>query len=203
MKTMRFFKNSQKAAAAFMFATMLTMGFTACSDDDSEAFNEEVMSLTRAAGDDAYGVALTGSQRLKFERREFLSESTTFSFEYPTKSLTGEDILLSATLTAWTPAEPKAGDMIESVHIYNHITLTADRESPTTSLTEGDTQGLNMLKMICMEDYGARAGINVPYVGHCIVIAPDYEGYGLTKDREHPYMVQELMGRQVTDAAIY
>ena len=203
MKTMRFFKNSQKAAAAFMFATMLTMGFTACSDDDSEAFNEEVMSLTRAAGDDAYGVALTGSQRLKFERREFLSESTTFSFEYPTKSLTGEDILLSATLTAWTPAEPKAGDMIESVHIYNHITLTADRESPTTSLTEGDTQGLNMLKMICMEDYGARAGINVPYVGHCIVIAPDYEGYGLTKDRVHPYMVQELMGRQVTDAAIY
>lgn len=89
------------------------------------------------------------------------------------------------------------------MHIYNHITLTADRESPTSSLTQGDMQGLNMLKMICMEDYGTRAGINVPFVGHCIVIAPDYEGYGLTKNRVHPYMVQELMGRQVTDAAIY
>ena len=199
---MKLFKNSTKATAAFMFATMLVTGFTACSEDYSQTFTEDIMAeqtvMTRAGNE-----SLTGSQRLKFERKESLAQATTYSFEYPTKSLSGEDILLSATLTAWTPATPQENDKIESVHIYNHITITADRESPTSSLTQGDTQGLNMLKMICLGDYGSRIGIPVPFVGRCIVIAPDYEGYGLTKDRVHPYMVQELMARQVADAATY
>ena len=49
-------------------------------------------------------MALTGSQRLKFGRKEYLAQATTYTFQYPSKSYTGEDILLSATLTAWTPA---------------------------------------------------------------------------------------------------
>jgi len=60
-----------------------------------------------------------------------------------------------------------------------------------------------MLKTICLEDYGTRVGNPVPLVGHCIVIASDYEGYGLTKDRAHPYMVQNLTARQVADAVTY
>ena len=29
---------------------------------------------------------------------------------------------------------------------------------------------------------------------------PDYEGYGLTRDRVHPYLAMDLGTRQITDA---
>lgn len=35
------------------------------------------------------------------------------------------------------------------------------------------------------------------------IIAPDYEGYGLTKDLPHPYLSQRLTARQVLDAVTY
>lgn len=38
---------------------------------------------------------------------------------------------------------------------------------------------------------------------NCLVIMPDYEGYGSTKDRAHPYLYQELTARQCIDALIY
>jgi len=114
MNTKVYFKNSTKAIAAFMFATMLVTGFTACSEDYSETLTEDAIdehaAKTRSIDDGFLNVALTGSQRLKFERKEYLSQATTYSFEYPTKSYTGEDILLSATLTAWTPATPTEND---------------------------------------------------------------------------------------------
>lgn len=173
----------------------------------------EPFTMTRATAeqtaqikewDESYhGGGITGSTRLKFEKKETMSESTTYSFEYPTKSYTGEDILLSATLIAWTPAAPKAGDKIESVHIYNHYTITADRECPTSCISQGVTQEQNLLRMLCLEDYGTRIGTPVPFVGRCIVIAPDYEGYGLTKDRVHPYMAQQVTAQQVADATTY
>lgn len=36
-----------------------------------------------------------------------------------------------------------------------------------------------------------------------LVILPDYEGYGLTKGRAHPYLYQELTARQCIDATRY
>jgi len=36
-----------------------------------------------------------------------------------------------------------------------------------------------------------------------LVIIPDYEGYGVTKDRAHPYLSSELTARQVVDATRY
>lgn len=38
---------------------------------------------------------------------------------------------------------------------------------------------------------------------NCLVIMPDYEGYGATKDRAHPYLYQELTARQSVDALMY
>ena len=109
-------------------------------------------AAVKALDETYHGGELTGSQRLKFERKEFLAQATTYTFEYPTVSYTGEYILMSAMLTAWTPAAPQAGDKIETVHIYNHYTITADRECPTSTLTQGDTQEQNLLKTICLED---------------------------------------------------
>lgn len=38
---------------------------------------------------------------------------------------------------------------------------------------------------------------------NCLVIMPDYEGYGLTRDHAHPYLYQELTARQSVDALLY
>ena len=41
------------------------------------------------------------------------------------------------------------------------------------------------------------------FISHAIIIAPDYEGYGVTRDLPHPYLAQELTARQVMDAVDY
>lgn len=191
MKTARFL-SMKPARAVLLAAVVLSFVLTACSEYDNPSAPVEPETIK-------------GSEQLKFERTEdvAMGQATTYTFEYPSKSYTGENILLSAVLVAWTPAEPATTDRIETVHIYNHFTITADRECPTSSLNQGDTQEQNLLKMMCLADYGTRIGIPTPFVGHCIVIAPDYEGYGLTKNRVHPYMAQELTARQVTDAVMY
>ena len=189
----------------FMFAVVSMLSFSACSNDD-EANSTAAAVVDEVVSDQSqvyHAPALKGSEKLKFEKNSSINESTIYSFEYPSKSYTGEDILLSAKLIAWTPADRQVDDKIESVHIFNHITITADRECPTTCIAQGDTKEQELLTMICLKDYGTRAGVPVPNVGRCIMIVPDYEGYGLTKDRPHPYMAQELTARQVTDAVTY
>ena len=42
-----------------------------------------------------------------------------------------------------------------------------------------------------------------PSNNYNLVIMPDYEGYGLTVNRSHPYLYQELTARQVVDATRY
>ena len=41
------------------------------------------------------------------------------------------------------------------------------------------------------------------YVCRCIIIAPDYEGYGVTKDTPHPYLSQRVTAQQMLDAIKY
>ena len=40
-------------------------------------------------------------------------------------------------------------------------------------------------------------------MGRCIVIAPDYEGYGGTKDVPHPYLSQRVTAQQMIDGVKY
>ena len=62
----------------------------------------------------------------------YKSGSTRFyTFNYPSKSASGEDIVLSSQLIAWMPSSPASTDSIESLHIYSHYTITADKECPT------------------------------------------------------------------------
>ena len=42
-----------------------------------------------------------------------------------------------------------------------------------------------------------------PAQNYNLVIMPDYEGYGITADRAHPYLYQELTARQCVDATLY
>ena len=128
-------------------------------------------------------------------------KSTVYTFNYPTVNAAGEPIVLSSALVAWTPDDAQEGDCIESVHIYSHATIGSDEERPST---DGFSKEQLMLQTLPRRTYGDYAGdVVVDYVGRCIIIAPDYEGFGVTKNLPHPYLSQRLTAQQVLDAFNY
>lgn len=62
MRTNRFFKNSARAVAAFLFATVMSMGFTACSDnnDNPAPIANATPSISELAGQWLADYAKTG-----------------------------------------------------------------------------------------------------------------------------------------------
>lgn len=127
--------------------------------------------------------------------------STVYAFNYPTVNTAGERIVLSSALIAWTPTERQEEDCIESVHIYSHATIGADEERPTSTGFSKEQLALQMLPRRTYGDSGE--GQAADCVGRCIIIAPDYEGFGVTKNLPHPYLSQRLTAQQVLDAVNY
>jgi hypothetical protein len=135
------------------------------------------------------------------ERLLMPGTSTVYYFNYPSVNSAGERIVLSSALIAWTPDDRQEGDSIESVHIYSHATIGSDEERPTST---GFSKEQIVLQTMPRREYvGYEDKVAADYVGRCIIIAPDYEGYGLTKDLPHPYLSQRLTAQQVLDAATY
>lgn len=126
--------------------------------------------------------------------------STVYYFYYPTVNSAGERIVLSSAMIAWTPTDRQETDSIESVHIYSHATIGSDEERPTST---GFSKEQMILQTMPKRSYSDGDDSSVDYIGHCIIFAPDYEGYGLTKDLPHPYLSQRLTAQQVLDAATY
>ena len=123
-----------------------------------------------------------------------------YKYNYPSVNAAGQEVVLSSLLVAWNPKEPKADDGIESVHIYSHFTITADSECPSS---DQNLKERALFGMLVKRTYGMGLDENQNFISRCIVIAPDYEGYGATKDVPHPYLSQELTARQMTDAVDY
>ena len=123
-----------------------------------------------------------------------------YKFNYPSVSATGEEIVLSSSLIAWLPEEPQETDSIESLHIYSHYTITADWERPTSDLNYKDRI---VFSLLVKGSYGMGLDESQDFISHCVVIAPDYEGYGASSDVAHPYLAQELTARQMMDAVDY
>ena len=65
----------------------------------------------------------------------------------------------------------------------------------------GNVAGLAINVITLIQDI--QHAYNSANSNNCLVIMPDYEGYGLTKDRAHPYLYQELTARQSVDGLIY
>ena len=125
------------------------------------------------------------------------SDARFYRYNYPSKNAAGEDVVLSSLLIAGMPNKPAATDSIESLHIYSHYTITSDKECPTSDDNSTDRMLFSML-------VGSRYGIGFSsennFISRCVVIAPDYEGYGVSRDHSHPYLSQELTARQMMDA---
>ena len=128
------------------------------------------------------------------------SDALFYTFNYPSKSATGEDVILSSLLVAWMPKAPATTDSIESLHIYSHYTITANKDCPTS---DQNAQDRLLFGMLVKGNYGMGLNAGQNFISHGVLIAPDYEGYGVSKDRSHPYLAQELTARQVMDAVEY
>ena len=115
-----------------------------------------------------------------------------YTYNYPSVDAQGNPIVLSSALIAYKPN--MANDVIETVLIGCHITITSTKQCPSEfpedqSLTSETGVVYNFLPGASPSTY--------PSLGNCVIILPDYEGYGETSQRTHPYLAQELTSRQV------
>ncbi|MBP5171262.1 MAG: hypothetical protein ILP04_04305 [Bacteroidales bacterium] len=124
------------------------------------------------------------------------NSNSLFCFNYPSIGLDGQPVVLSAMLAARDPQKAGGMEPVERVVAGCHITITSDFESPS-----GLKDTLIMSDCYMMANIPGTAA-HQP-LNRSIVIMPDYEGYGVTRDHIHPYLAQELTARQVTDAIRY
>ena len=113
-----------------------------------------------------------------------------YTFKYPSVDADGNKIYLSGLMGV--PSEPNA--KINNLVIGCHETITSNYECPSewhASAGAPLKSGNFMMLQYCRFEFSRQP---------CsLVIMPDYEGYGITKDRAHPYLYQELTARQVVD----
>lgn len=154
-----------------------------------------------------------------------------FKYEYPSVDADGNAVTLSSIAACPTSdATKETRDVVIGTHIT--ITSNAEAPTNTTAGFSNSDWGILMslaggkkikfgwktnLVMgaltIIYPSIGARIwgtlGISTelasaePSNNYNLVILPDYEGYGLTRNRAHPYLYQELTARQVVDAVRY
>ena len=154
--------------------------------------------LTLCGAMTAQAAEVEVSDRLENDVR--LDEAIYYTFNYPSVDAEGKPVVLSSLLVAWNPEEPNVTDSIESVHIYSHFTITADDECPTSDL---NLKERILFMTLVKSSYGTGSDESQNFISRSIIIAPDYEGYGVTKDLAHPYLAQEVTARQMTDAVDY
>lgn len=158
-------------------------------------------------------------------------EYMVFKYEYPSVDAEGNTVMLSSIAACPTASDTKeTRDVVIGTHIT--ITSNSECPSNTTMGFDEQDWGILMslaggkkIKLgavanslfawgstllpsivpylwggfgIAMEVYSAEPSNN-----YNLVIMPDYEGYGSTSNRSHPYLYQELTARQVVDATRY
>ena len=182
-------------AINYAMKKMLLAGLTALLFF-SETYSQEIMSMGRAT---VFFSEAVGEGSVFYDKDTDSSYNICwFSFTYPSTSGDGQPITLSALACM-----PDVND--DKVEINNviagcHITITDNKNSPTEYSRTG-----NMLSDVFLTMIHACTGLmpNDDMAYNNLIILPDYEGYGITKDRAHPYLCEEATARQVTDAIRY
>lgn len=151
----------------------------------------QVRSSVTEVNTSEYGeLESAGKQKMK-------SKAFLYSYKYPSIDADGNKVVLSALMgvpTRMFHTSEKA--MPNNVLIACHETITSNWECPTNYNNGGSWMtGVGMMLMYTRFDTSRQPC--------CLVIMPDYEGYGITADRPHPYLYQELTARQVVDATRY
>ena len=123
-----------------------------------------------------------------------------YVFYYPSVDANGKPITLSALLV-----RPRSitSQPLNNVVVGCHITITSNDECPSSYNSVLPVEGFfgHEKSDVGMLTYFATGYDSV--TGNNLVIMSDYEGYGITRKRAHPYLYQELTARQVVDATRY
>ena len=159
-------------------------GFIVVSPDEDL---ETALARSRASGlEDAGSGKLVGAKL--------------YSYTYPSVDADGNEVTLSSLMAV--PSKIFVGGVNTqptNVVIGCHVTITSNFECPT-EYNESGGWGSWKTDVGMLIDYTRNDAFRQPC---CLVILPDYEGYGVSKNRAHPYLYQELTARQVVDAVRY
>ena len=122
-----------------------------------------------------------------------------YSYTYPSVDADGNAVTLSSLMAVPTKMIWDDFAKPNNVVIGCHVTITSNYECPTEYNRTGGAWS-----------WKTDIGMQIYYPRYdffrqpcCLVIMPDYEGYGISKSRPHPYLYQELTARQVVDAVRY
>ena len=191
-------------------------------DEEVDSLLRSVRSnLRKVTAKDQYGCL----QKYVFNNFYYM----VFQFEYPSVDADGKPIMLSAMAACPTR---KGTSRVNNVILGTHITITANYQRPSARDNNWDTDDWGMLFSLAANNkmsysswfYLVQYALDI-FTGsydhtitllknaisaskntncnNCLVIMPDYEGYGLTSGRAHPYLYQELTARQSVDALLY
>ncbi|GAB6977072.1 alpha/beta hydrolase [Prevotella falsenii] len=117
-----------------------------------------------------------------------------YRYTYPSINTKGEPVTLTAL--AAMPTEYKVP--ISNIILGCHITITDNKSTPSEYIKSGDWKSdVGMLIMHARSKSASELAYN------CLVILPDYQGYGITQNDAHPYLAQEITARQSVDALRY
>ena len=76
---------------------------------------------------------------------------------------------------------------INNIILGCHATITDNKSTPSEYIKSGDWKtDVGMLIMHAKSKSASELGYN------CLVILPDYQGYGNTRYQAHPYLAQEI-----------
>ena len=113
----------------------------------------------------------------------------------------------SSMLVAWPWRPfPKVNPHPDHIVLGCHATVTSDKERPSNyenldvatdvRIIVGQWASSNIVLGLITAIYDI---IKDPVM--CLVVMPDYEGYGSTRNKPHPYLNREVQARQCVDAA--
>ena len=146
-------------------------------------------------------ISATTRGEVTWQHRFDQDETRYYKFTYPSVSATGDSIQLSALMAFWKPTHPASGDAIKSVHINSHYTVGANNQCPSEmSASSLDCFVVSALTGNLDESHGYTFRNTVT---RSMVIMPDYEGYGVSASRTHPYLAEAITGQQAVDAVTY
>ena len=124
-----------------------------------------------------------------------------FTYDYPSVSADGQPVMLSAM--ACMPNDRTGASVINNVVVGCHATITDNAQCPTEFNRTGSiTSDVFMMMYHAGVGFGAKPDEADPCY-YNLVILPDYEGYGITADRTHPYLCEGATAQQVVDAVRY
>lgn len=107
------------------------------------------------------------------------SGNTKYTIAYRSRDVLGDEVWLSGWVAVPTNGE---GGTSSADHVLfsTHYTMCKNSQVPSQSSP--------------IDGYTFTFSSNKP-----VMIEPDYLGYGITKDREHPYCAPEIMAQESTD----